>query len=183
MDGSVLAFLKCMDGSVLAFLKCTDGSVWTHLNGTYGSVWSHRSFRLNLLPLDFHSWGILVYDSYYARKATKLPVWNRVTNLDISKTSNIPLYNNHNRSQYEKNALFCLKQKICLRQAKLLSKRFCPAKDFSHKLHIHRQNMWFKTIHRIWLPCILKKPSHLQLLAFSQTFLQYSAMQCSPWNI
>ena len=44
MDGSVLAFLKCMDDSKMAFLKCTDGSVWSHPNGTYGSVWSYLWF-------------------------------------------------------------------------------------------------------------------------------------------
>ena len=43
MDGSILAFLKCMDGSVLALLKCMDGSVWTHLNGTYGSIYQGPS--------------------------------------------------------------------------------------------------------------------------------------------
>ena len=60
MDGSVLAFIKCMDGSVLAFLKCTDSSVWTHLNGTYGLCGPTLGFPLNLLPLDVHSWGILL---------------------------------------------------------------------------------------------------------------------------
>ena len=35
-------------------------------------------FPLNLLPLDFHSRRILVYHSYYTRKATKKTVANRM---------------------------------------------------------------------------------------------------------
>ena len=49
----------------------------------------HRRFRigppevtLNLFLPEFHSWWILVYNGYYARKATKLPIWNRMTNLE-----------------------------------------------------------------------------------------------------
>ena len=45
----------------------------------------HRQFRigppqvtLNLLLPQFHSRWILVYYGYYARKATKLPIWNRM---------------------------------------------------------------------------------------------------------
>ena len=74
IDGSVLAFLKCMAGSVLAFLKCTDGSVWTYLNDTYVPYGTTLGFPLNLLPLDFHSWGILVYHDLYEIKATQSPI-------------------------------------------------------------------------------------------------------------
>ena len=35
-------------------------------------------FPLNLLPLDFHRQEILLYHSYYARKSTKLPIWNKM---------------------------------------------------------------------------------------------------------
>ena len=38
-------------------------------------------FPLNLLPLDFHSRGIMVYHSYYAGKATKLPISNKIENI------------------------------------------------------------------------------------------------------
>ncbi len=45
----------------------------------------HRRFRigppqvtLNLLLPEFHSRWILVYHGYYVRKATKLPIWNRM---------------------------------------------------------------------------------------------------------
>ena len=45
----------------------------------------HRRFRigppqvtLNVLLPEFHSLWILVYHGYYARKATKLPIWNRM---------------------------------------------------------------------------------------------------------
>ena len=45
----------------------------------------HRRFRigptqntLNLLLPELHSRWILVYHGYYARKATKLPIWNRM---------------------------------------------------------------------------------------------------------
>ena len=48
----------------------------------------HRRFRigsppatLNLLPSEFHSRSILVYHGYYARKASKLPIWNRMSKL------------------------------------------------------------------------------------------------------
>ena len=67
--------------SVLAFLKCTDRSVWTHLNCTCVLIWSHLRFSLNLPPLDFHSQVIPVYDNCYARKATKLPIWNRMEDI------------------------------------------------------------------------------------------------------
>ena len=70
---TVLTFQIYMDGSILAFLKCMDTSVRTYLNG---SVWSHLRFSNNLLTLDLHSLKISVYHSYYARKATKLPIWN-----------------------------------------------------------------------------------------------------------
>ena len=69
MDASVLAFLKFMVGSVLTFLKYTDSCVWTHLNVTY--VWYDPAlgFPFNVLTLDFHSKGILVYHSYNAKQA------------------------------------------------------------------------------------------------------------------
>ena len=49
-----------------------------------GSPKIHRRFRigpqvtLNLLLPEFHSCWILVYHGYYVRKATKLPIWNRM---------------------------------------------------------------------------------------------------------
>ena len=67
-----------MDSSVLAFLKCMDGSVWSHFR-----------FPHNLLPLDFKSWWILVCHGYYARKATKSPIWNRMYILIHPSTSRI----------------------------------------------------------------------------------------------
>ena len=73
MDGSILALLNYTDGSVLAFLNCTDGSVLTHLNSVYCPS---SGFPLNLVSLDFHSWGFFWYHGYYARKATKICVWN-----------------------------------------------------------------------------------------------------------
>ena len=48
----------------------------------------HRLFRigppqvtLNLIMLEFHSRWILVYHGYYGRKATKLPIWNRIEDI------------------------------------------------------------------------------------------------------
>ena len=67
-----------MDGSVLAFLKCTGGSVWTHLNGTYGSVLSHLRFSTQSAFTRFPQSGNSGDHCYYARKATKLPIWNRM---------------------------------------------------------------------------------------------------------
>ena len=50
----------------------------------------HRRFRicpsqatLILLPPEFHSWWILVYHGYYARKETKQPIWNRMADLGL----------------------------------------------------------------------------------------------------
>ena len=67
-----------MDGSVLAFLKCTGGSVWTHLNGTYGSVLSHLRFSTQSAFTRFPQSGNSGDHCYYARKATKLPIWHRM---------------------------------------------------------------------------------------------------------
>ena len=43
--------------------------------------WPTSGFQCNLPPLDFHSWGIPMYHSYYARKALKCPIWNIMLNL------------------------------------------------------------------------------------------------------
>ena len=50
-----------------------------------------RRFRIgppqvtfNLLLPEFHSRWILVYHGYYARKATKLPIWNRMCNIPLA---------------------------------------------------------------------------------------------------
>ena len=37
---------------------------------------------LNMLPLKFNNWWILVYHGYYERKSTKLPIWNRMAILN-----------------------------------------------------------------------------------------------------
>ena len=78
---SVLAFLNCMDGSVLAFLKWMDGSVLVSLKCPDSSVLANRRFSIQSAPLDFHSRGILMYHSYYERKAPKCHVWKRMTYL------------------------------------------------------------------------------------------------------
>ena len=88
---TVLTFQICMDGSILAFLKCMDTSVRTYLNG---SVWSHLRFSNNLLTLDLHSLEISVYHSYYARKATKLPIWNRMANITFAPKHNYVSFSN-----------------------------------------------------------------------------------------
>ena len=44
-------------------------------------------FSLNLLILDFHSWGVPVYYSYHARKATKLPILNKMFRMVPPKLS------------------------------------------------------------------------------------------------
>ena len=51
----------------------------------------HRRFRigppqvtLNLLLPEFHSRWILVYHGYYVRKATKVPIWNRMCFLSLT---------------------------------------------------------------------------------------------------
>ena len=60
MDGSVLVFLKCMDSSVLP----TPG------------------FQCNLPPLDFNSRWI---PSYYAIKALKCSIWNRMSHIKVTR--------------------------------------------------------------------------------------------------
>ena len=60
-----------MDGSVLAFLNCTDGPYWPTLMVHTVPYCPTSGFPLNLVSLDFHSWGFLWYHGYYARKATK----------------------------------------------------------------------------------------------------------------
>ena len=87
---SVLAFLKCMDGFELAFLKCMDGSVLVSLKCIDGSVLDHLSFPSDLPTLDFHSRGVPVYHSYYARKATKLPIGNRTSLLRRLQAQTLP---------------------------------------------------------------------------------------------
>ena len=72
-NNSILAFLKCMDGSVLAFLKFTDGSLMVSQKCMNGSVLAHLRLSIQSVPQDFHSQGISVYHTYYARKAPKCP--------------------------------------------------------------------------------------------------------------
>ena len=62
---SVLAFLKCMGGTVLDFLKCMDGSLLVFLKCICPP--QESGFPSIMPPLDFHSPGVLVYHSYYAR--------------------------------------------------------------------------------------------------------------------
>ena len=58
-------------------------------------------FQLNLVSLDFHSRGFLWYHGYYARKATKKHVWNRMINMfgsgnkrlsDCKKNEKFPIF-------------------------------------------------------------------------------------------
>ena len=85
-----MALLKSTDGSVLALLihrRFRIRSPKIHKRFRIGSHKIHRRFRidpplvtLNLLLSEFHSQWILVYHGYYARKATKVPIWNRMCN-------------------------------------------------------------------------------------------------------
>ena len=59
----LFAFLKCMNGSVFGFPKCM-----VSLKFMDGSYWPTSGFPSNLPPLDFHSRGIPVYNSYNERK-------------------------------------------------------------------------------------------------------------------
>ena len=72
---SVLFLLNCIDSPVMAFPnfgpKCLDSSVWTDQKVHMVPSGPTLGFPLNLPPLDFHRWVILVYHSVYKKQNKK----------------------------------------------------------------------------------------------------------------
>ena len=86
MDGSVLSLLKWMDGSIGCFLKFMDSLYgpssmhgWSFLKYMDASIWPYFVFLTQSSPTRFWRSENSVDHCYFASKAIKQPIWNRMS--------------------------------------------------------------------------------------------------------